>query len=169
VVSARVDLETSEAKLHVSSNDPPTPDALIAAVKATGQSLSTEKTSLTIGGMTCASCVMHVEHALKGIAGVQMAQVNLATEKASVVFIPGFVSLGAMRIAIEDAGYQLSGVVGDGRTDEDEIERLSKTRELREFRKKAVFSLFLGAIIFMGNMEEVFPWMPNVLQNRYTL
>ena len=169
VVSARVDLVAAEATLQVSSKNPPAPDALIAAVKASGQNIPAEKTNLTIAGMTCASCVMHVEHALNGIAGVQMAQVNLATEKASVLFVPGFVSLGAMRIAIEDAGYQMSGVVGDGTTDEDEIERLSKTRELREFRKKAAFSLVLGAIILMGNMDDVFPWMPQVLQNRYTL
>ena len=164
-----VDLITGEATLQVSSEDPPTPDALISAVQATGQRISTQKTHLTIGGMTCASCVMHVEHALNGIAGVHMAEVNLATEKAAVVFVPGFVSMGAMRIAIEDAGYQLSGVAGDSRTDEDELERLSKTRELQEFRTKAAFSLFLGAIVLMGNMEEGFPWMPHILQNRYIL
>lgn len=169
VANVCVDLITGEATLQVSPKDPPTPDALISAVQATGQHISTEKTNLTIDGMTCASCVMHIEHALNGIAGVQMAQVNLATEKASVVFVPGFVSMGAMRIAIEDAGYQLSGGAGDGSTDEDELERLSRTRELQEFRAKAVFSLFLGAIILMGNMEEAFPWMPHVLQNRYVL
>ncbi|SVD32906.1 uncharacterized protein METZ01_LOCUS385760, partial [marine metagenome] len=81
----------------------------------------------------------------------------------------GFVSMGAMRIAIEDAGYQMSGGAGDGSTDEDELERLSRTRELQKFRAKAAFSLFLGAIILMGNMEEAFPWMPHVLQNRYVL
>ena len=100
VANVCVDLITGEATLQVSPKDPPTPDALISAVQAIGQRISTEKTTLTIGGMTCASCVMHIEHALNGIAGVQMAQVNLATEKASVVFVPGFVSMGAMRLSL---------------------------------------------------------------------
>ncbi len=169
VESAHVDLVTAEATLQVSSKTPPTPDALSAAVEAVGQRVPTEKTSLTIGGMTCASCVMHVEHALNGVAGVRLAQVNLATEKASVEFMPGVVSLDALRKAVEDAGYNMDGVAGDGTTDEDEIERLSKTREVRELRNKLVMALTLGIVILMGTLKDVFPWMPEFLQNRYTL
>ncbi len=167
--SAHVDLVTAEATLQVSSKTPPTPDALSAAVEAVGQRVPTEKTSLTIGGMTCASCVMHVEHALNGVAGVRLAQVNLATEKASVEFMPGVVSLNALRKAVEDAGYNMDGVAGDGTTDEDEIERLSKTREVRELRNKLVMALTLGIVVIMGTLKDVFPWMPEFLQNRYTL
>jgi Cu+-exporting ATPase len=169
VESAHVDLVTAEATLQVSSKTPPTPDALSAAVEAVGQRVPTEKTSLTIGGMTCASCVMHVEHALNGVAGVRLAQVNLATEKASVEFMPGVVSLNALRKAVEDAGYNMDGVAGDGTTDEDEIERLSKTREVRELRNKLVMALTLGIVVIMGTLKDVFPWMPEFLQNRYTL
>ena len=39
---------------------------------------------LAIGGMTCASCVRHVEKALSRIDGVDSAEVNLATEVATV-------------------------------------------------------------------------------------
>jgi len=42
--------------------------------------------SLTIDGMTCASCVGRVEKALNGVEGVMEAQVNLATERATVTF-----------------------------------------------------------------------------------
>jgi Cu+-exporting ATPase len=112
---------------------------------------------------------MHVEHALNGVAGVRLAQVNLATEKASVEFMPGVVSLNALRKAVEDAGYNMDGVAGDGTTDEDEIERLSKTREVRELRNKLVMALTLGIVVIMGTLKDVFPWMPEFLQNRYTL
>ena len=37
--------------------------------------------SLTITGMTCASCVARVEKALTQVPGVQQASVNLATEQ----------------------------------------------------------------------------------------
>ena len=169
VDSAHVDLVTAEATLEVSSKTPPTPDALSNAVEAVGQSVPMGKTSITIGGMTCAACVMHVEHALSGVSGVQMAQVNLATEKASVEFMSGVVSLDALRNAVEDAGYNMVGVAGDGTTNEEEIKRLSKTHEVRELRNKLAVSLTLGLVILIGSLEDLFPWMPDFLQNHYTL
>ena len=42
------------------------------------------KLSLSIEGMTCASCVGRVERALAAIPGVESASVNLATERAEV-------------------------------------------------------------------------------------
>jgi len=59
-----------------------------------------------IGGMTCASCVMHVEKALKKVPGVATVSVNLATESAHVTVAGGGNGEGALRRAIRDAGYQ---------------------------------------------------------------
>src|SRR5438093_6769405 len=60
---------------------------------------------LPIGGMTCASCVRRVERALSKVEGVQSAGVNLATERATVMYDPTKVTLGALRTAVESAGY----------------------------------------------------------------
>ena len=60
--------------------------------------------TLPIDGMTCASCVKRVEKALRAVPSVQDASVNLATEAASV---EGPAELGALRAAIEKAGYGL--------------------------------------------------------------
>ena len=58
-----------------------------------------------IGGMTCASCVMRVEKALKKVPGVQNATVNLATESARVeVSDPALAA--RLRRAVRDAGYE---------------------------------------------------------------
>ena len=43
-----------------------------------------QELTLKIGGMTCASCVAHVEDALSQVEGVAEASVNFATEKASI-------------------------------------------------------------------------------------
>ena len=64
-----------------------------------------EQVALSIEGMTCASCVMHVEHALTGVPGVQAARVNLATEKAVVDLDEGAVALDQLAAAVKDAGY----------------------------------------------------------------
>ncbi len=60
--------------------------------------------SLSISGMTCASCVMHVEHALTDVPGVEAARVNLATEKAIVETADG-ISPDVLASAVKDAGY----------------------------------------------------------------
>ena len=60
--------------------------------------------ALSIEGMTCASCVMHVEHALTDVPGVQAARVNLATEKA-VVELDDAIALDLLAAAVKDAGY----------------------------------------------------------------
>lgn len=57
-----------------------------------------------VSGMTCASCVAHVEKALKKLPGVVDATVNLATERAEVTALPG-VSQAEVDRAIEAAGY----------------------------------------------------------------
>ncbi|WP_395349542.1 heavy metal translocating P-type ATPase [Variovorax sp. UC122_21] len=63
---------------------------------------------LSVGGMTCASCVMRVERALKGVPGVQDVAVNLATESARVVAqAQGGEDIDArLRRAVRSAGYE---------------------------------------------------------------
>jgi len=60
---------------------------------------------LPVEGMTCASCVARVEKALKRVPGVASAQVNLATETATVALAQG-ISPAALVAAVRDAGYE---------------------------------------------------------------
>jgi len=60
---------------------------------------------MSIEGMTCASCVGRVEKALGKVPGVTSAQVNLATEMATVQSNDGDVNLPALVAAVEKAGY----------------------------------------------------------------
>jgi P-type Cu+ transporter len=64
----------------------------------------TERTAIPVSGMTCASCVLHVERALLKLPGVLRASVNLATERATVDHETA-VTNDALRRAILDAGY----------------------------------------------------------------
>ncbi len=64
--------------------------------------------TLPVGGMTCASCVVRVEKALKEVEGVSGASVNLATEKATVTFDPGLVSAEDLARAVGEEGYALT-------------------------------------------------------------
>eukprot|EP01037_Dinobryon_pediforme_P013515 gene13515-13634_t len=60
--------------------------------------------TLSIGGMTCAACVSRVEKVLMRVPGVEQAQVNLVTGKASVTAGAG-VGFAALVAAVERAGY----------------------------------------------------------------
>jgi copper chaperone CopZ len=62
--------------------------------------------TISIQGMTCASCVFHVEKALKSVPGVSQADVNLATEAATVQ--GENVNTAALIRAVENAGYAAS-------------------------------------------------------------
>ncbi|MDP2743590.1 MAG: heavy metal translocating P-type ATPase [Dehalococcoidia bacterium] len=66
-----------------------------------------KKANLTVGGMTCASCVVHVEEALKGVSGVSQATVNLATSRAAVEYDPAQTSLAEMKKAVGEIGYEV--------------------------------------------------------------
>ena len=57
--------------------------------------------------MTCASCVRRVEKALSRVTGVDAADVNLATERARVVYDPTTADLAQLRAAVERAGYRI--------------------------------------------------------------
>jgi Cu+-exporting ATPase len=61
--------------------------------------------SLPVQGMSCASCVAHVERALKELPGVSDVVVNLATNKASLTYDPAQVGLPALTTAVADVGY----------------------------------------------------------------
>ena len=61
--------------------------------------------TLPIGGMHCAACAAGVEYALSKVQGVEQAQVNFATEKATVSFDEKRVDEEMLRRVIEEAGF----------------------------------------------------------------
>ena len=65
------------------------------------------QTSFPVQGMTCASCVSHVEKALKKVSGVSSVKVNLATETATLDYDPGQTNIETFSSAIQEAGYHI--------------------------------------------------------------
>ena len=93
----------------------------------------------SVVGMTCASCVFHVEKALKGVPGVQSAQVSLARGRASVRFDPAQATPDAIAAAATKAGYPAapdSPGVAAGNVEEERLQR--QTREARAWFRRAV-------------------------------
>ena len=77
----------------------PSPEPMAVVAKPTG------RVTIGVRGMTCGACVGHVEKALAGVDGVVSAAVNLASEKATVEYLPGAALVSDFHEAIQGAGY----------------------------------------------------------------
>ena len=67
------------------------------------------KKQLSIEGMMCQNCVKHVTRALEGVAGVSQVEVSLENKQA-VVTAGSEVSDDALKAAVTEAGYEVTGV-----------------------------------------------------------
>ena len=74
---------------------------------------SVMKKILTVDGMMCQNCVKHVTHALEGIPGVTGISVSLEEKKATAS-VPDTVSNNALKAAVQEAGYEVTGIQNEG-------------------------------------------------------
>ncbi len=138
VENAVVSLATNEA---VVTFDPTLVNEsdLVDAIESVGYDVRLEKVELVVLGMTCASCTMSVENALKKVDGVISATANLATRKATVEFNPSLVNVSILEKAIKDVGYDVEKSI--------EEDALSQRRRIeREERFHYRNRLIFGAI-----------------------
>jgi Cu+-exporting ATPase len=172
-VDASVNLATERA--HVTFDAGRTSPLLIArAVAEAGYEVRTEEVTMTVGGMTCASCVGRVERALAAVPGVTEARVNLATERASVRVAAGTATADDLRAAIEGAGYDVIDTPqGASRAD---AERDAREQDQTALRRRLLISaaltlpivlLDMGAMVIPGAMDWLNGWMP--VQARWLL
>ena len=110
VEQANVNLASEKAYITYDSEETNKKE-LIETVRATGYDarFETKKAIIRIGGMTCASCAQTIENALKKTEGIVEANVNLATEKALVVYDPQEIDYEGIKKIIEATGYQVLG------------------------------------------------------------
>jgi Cu+-exporting ATPase len=102
-----------------------------------------------IGGMTCASCSSAVERTLNKLEGVEKAQVNLATETATIAFDDSSLDLDGIKKAVQKIGYSVVETV-DQKTREEE-----KQRDLVNLGRRLIISTILTVfllVLAMGPM-----------------
>ena len=111
---------------------------------------------LPIEGMTCASCVNRIERFLNKTPGVELANVNLATEKATVLVDASLAGRDELVRAVEAAGYEVraeaagSQDAGTATSLEAEmtVEDLERERAQRETLRMALVAIG-ASIVFM--------------------
>ena len=121
--------------------------------------------SLPIEGMTCASCVNRVERFLRQADGVVEANVNLATERATVSFDPTTVDRAALERAVEAAGYSIraddlseSDAGAGPLADASDAQSLRRAREQRWLGFEALSAVTAGLVMMALTLWPSAPW-----------
>jgi len=120
---------------------------------------ATEKTTFSVSGMSCASCVSRVEKSLRDLPGVVSVSVNLASNRAIVEHTRDADIAGMLR-AVADAGYGIEVVTAEeGREDG------ASQREISLLRNQFVFSLCVAAVVMLLSMTDMldYAWKPYLL------
>ena len=123
------------------------------AVMDAGYAISQQEINLKITGMTCASCVDHVESALKEIPGVTKASVNLGLEKARVQYIPEVVTVSQMKRAVRDVGYEAAEQ--DAAVDNLDRERKIREDEIHRQGRNLIIAGTIGILVMMGTFYDM--------------
>jgi Cu+-exporting ATPase len=142
-----VNLATERASITF-SNSQADLGQVVDAVADVGYRIPVEKMTLPIGGMSCASCVTKIEGALIDVPGVVSATVNLATEKATVAYIPGVASLQDFKKAVSDVGYEVL-ISSEETTIEDEEDKSARKMRQATFRMRVAWAFTSPIILWM--------------------
>jgi Cu+-exporting ATPase len=118
-------------------------------------SSETAEIALPIVGMTCASCVNRIDRFLRKADGVSEVSVNLATESATIRYLPELTGAADLARVISNAGYEVPAAALDlaGRNNEGEREAAREAMEAtrvaaREREKRALLRDGVGATVF---------------------
>jgi Cu+-exporting ATPase len=135
VTTVAVNLATERAQVSFGTGRA---DAALVAntIRDVGYEPVEDTLELKIAGMTCASCVARVERALKAVPGVIEANVNLATERATVRAV-GTPEAALVR-AVEDTGYEAEPVRAE--VDTTDRERAARAAEIRSLQRSVVLA-----------------------------
>jgi Cu+-exporting ATPase len=133
-----------------------------------------EMISFPIEGMTCASCVNRITRFLRKVDGVEEANVNLATESATIRYDGTRVDVSGLVAAVEAAGYvarvdRIGGsaaadaAAGDAAaTDEPSY----ADRHLADLRRRLIVAGAFTAPLLLGLAKmTVAPWLPSIFAN----
>lgn len=127
---------------------------LLETVQESGYTPVVAETSLSVTGMTCANCSARVERALNRVDGVLDASVNLATERATVRYVPATVAPSGLAQAVQNESY---GVLADA-AERPDAEREARDAERRSLRRDLLLAALLSfPLLVLGMLPMLVP------------
>ena len=144
-------------KEQISVMETPVEEFSVQTRKKKTATAHTEKKTLPIQGMSCASCVVKIENSVKKLDGVVDVTVNLGTEKATVEYVPDVVSLEEIKKAVSKAGpYE---VIKEILIDE---EKIIREKAFRKLKTKLIISAVLSFLVLLLSLYEFLPVLKNL-------
>ncbi len=126
------------------------PEAVIERIHKAGYEVPTATLELPIVGMTCANCASNIQRALIKVDGVLEANVNYASEKATVNYIVGVASRAELVAAVRKAGYD---VVEAATEDElEDAEAAAREAEISHQQKRFIVGAIFTAPLLILSM-----------------
>jgi len=128
---------------------------IIDAIEHDGGMVVFSEQRIKVKGIHCASCVTKIENSIKALPGVFEANVNPATEEATVSFVQGAVNPASFNAAVESAGYR---VEPDGSS---LAERAKETqdKEYRRLMQRFYFALIVSIPVVLVSYPQLFPFV----------
>jgi P-type Cu+ transporter len=120
------------------------------------QKAKTQKISLALEGMHCASCAAIIERSLRKLPGVIQANVNFAAEKALILYDKNLISMEDLIGAVKKAGYKAIPVDEKDR----EAESQRKENEIGNYKKRFIISAVLSAPMLYFMLLDFIRWLP---------
>ncbi len=145
VADAKVNFATERAAISFDPNQVQIKD-FIQTIQDLGYEPGTERVILPVQGMSCASCVNKVQAALSNVPGVIRADVNFATEKATVEYISGQVTVKDLSKAVEAIGYKIVEVEAGDVVDR---EKAAREAEFKKLKHKFTAGIILVIPLFI--------------------
>ncbi len=119
----------------------------------------TARVEISVGGMTCASCVANIERFLGQTPGVASASVNLASEVATVFYDPALTNPQVFEKTITELGYE---VLGLGRTEETEHrEREARAQAYRRLRLEFILAAVGAGLALLTSLPDMISGLPD--------
>ena len=110
-----------------------------------------------IKGMTCASCSAAVERVTRKMDGVEVSNVNLATNKMSITYDEAKVTPEAIMDRVERAGFSASLEVIETKEEKKE-EKLEAEEAQHKIRRRLIGAIVLAIPLLYISMGHMVPW-----------
>jgi Cu+-exporting ATPase len=152
---AAVNLATERATVEF---DPAklTQDQIIARVERAGYGVATGEAALPIRRMADDNDARRLEKALAAVEGVTKAAVSIATETATVTYIPTLVSQADLRRAVAAAGFEAIEVTGSA----EDAEQIAREKEIAHQRHLLTVGLIFTVPLFLLSMARDLGLLP---------
>jgi Cu+-exporting ATPase len=130
-----------------------------------------EKETYKIRGMHCVSCVGTIERVLLQTAGVRSAAVNFASESALIEFDENIISESGLAKIVKSVGYRMEVKTQEktGKGSHHNHAEMERAEQITEVKRKLVVGGVLSVFIFLGSFPEWFSFVPQILNNNWTL